>query len=102
MGWREQHGELMRITRQKGKIVSLNGGMCMRAKLGGCMFLMKRGQNWCPHGLMVIFQSAVSLSQPTDTWSESLGCSRKEETFIISLGKVGETNSKVAKKMIRV
>lgn len=74
----------------------------MRAKLGGCMFLMKRGQNWRPHGLMVIFQSAVSLSQPTDTWSESLGCSRKEKTFIISLGKVGETNSKVAKKMIRV
>lgn len=22
--------------------MSLNGGMCMRAKLGGCMFLMKK------------------------------------------------------------
>ena len=74
----------------------------MRAKAGGCMFLMERGQNCCSRGLMVIFQSAVNLSQPTDLWSESLGCSRKEETFTISLGKVGETERKVAKKMIRV
>lgn len=78
-------------NKAKGKIVSLNGGMCMRAKLGGCVFLMKRRQNRCSRCLMVIFQSAVNLSQPTDTWSESSGCSRKEETFTISLGKVGET-----------
>lgn len=78
--------------------MSLNGGMCMRAKLGGCMFLMKRGQNWCSQGLMVLFQSAVNLSQPADTWSEPSGSSRKEETFTISLEKVGETKRKWPRK----
>lgn len=64
----------------------LNGGMCVHVKHGGRMFPMKSKRN----------QSALNFSQPTDAWRESSGCSGKEGTATISLGKVGET--KVAKK----
>lgn len=61
----------------------------MRAKFGGCMFPMKRGAKLmfskCNAPIPVCSKLITA-----HTHVESLRCSRKEETFTISLGKVGD------------
>lgn len=53
-------------------------------------------------GVLKVYWSYSSLqsdlSQPTDPCGESPGCSRKEESFAISLGKAGENEKREEKR----